>query len=256
MGVTGSGTLKVLNGGKVKSNGGTVGQATSGASGEVTISGQDAEWNTGTGQLLLGMGGSGASLSIDDGGRLTSNGSIIGKGNHPAGSATVVMRGRRTVWDAQAGGNRFEVGLYLGGELRVEQGARLLTREANVGYGVSTPGESGRVNIGGADSEWDAGANAIVLGSYGGNGELAVLNQSRVKAGAIMVGGDPANPGSDGAGVLRIGAGAVIETGQVATLATGAGAVIADGGLLRLTGDQPNLFAGFRAATSSWRRTA
>ena len=33
----------------------------------------------GTGQLLLGMGG-GASLSIDDGGRLTSNGSIIGKG--------------------------------------------------------------------------------------------------------------------------------------------------------------------------------
>ena len=31
------------------------------------------------------------------------------------------MRGRRTVWDAQAGGNRFEVGLYLGGELRVEQ---------------------------------------------------------------------------------------------------------------------------------------
>ena len=68
------------------------------------------------------------------------------------------------------------------------------------------------MNIGGADSEWDAGANAIVLGSYGGNGELAVLNQSRVKAGAIMVGGDPANPGSDGAGVLRIGAGAVIET--------------------------------------------
>ena len=48
VGVTGSGTLKVLNGGKVKSNGGTVGQATSGASGEVTISGQDAEWNTGT----------------------------------------------------------------------------------------------------------------------------------------------------------------------------------------------------------------
>ena len=46
----------------------------------------------GNGQLLLGMGGSGASLSIDDGGRLTSNGSIIGKGNHPAGSATVVMR--------------------------------------------------------------------------------------------------------------------------------------------------------------------
>lgn len=128
MGVTGSGTLHVLNGGKVKSNGGTVGQASSGASGEVTISGQDAEWNTGTGQLLLGMGGSGASLSIDDGGRLTSNGSIIGKGNHPAGSATVVMRGRRTVWDAQAGGNRFEVGLYQGGELRVEQGARLLTR--------------------------------------------------------------------------------------------------------------------------------
>lgn len=49
------------------------------------------------------------------------------------------------------------------------------------------------MNIGGADSEWDAGANAIVLGSYGGNGELAVLNQSRVKAGAIMVGGDPAS---------------------------------------------------------------
>ena len=62
------------------------------------------------------------------------------------------MRGRRTVWDAQAGGNRFEVGLYQGGELRVEQGARLLTREANVGYGVSTPGESGRVAISGADS--------------------------------------------------------------------------------------------------------
>ena len=246
MGVTGSGTLHVLNGGKVKSNGGTVGQASSGASGEVTISGQDAEWNTGTGQLLLGMGGSGASLSIDDGGRLTSNGSIIGKGNHPAGSATVVMRGRRTVWDAQAGGNRFEVGLYQGGELRVEQGARLLTREANVGYGVSTPGESGRVAISGADSEWDAGANAIVLGSYGGNGELAVLNLSRVKAGAIMVGGDPANPGSDGAGVLRIGAGAVIETGQVAAPAAGAGSVIADGGVLRLTGGQPALFSGFK----------
>ena len=247
VGVTGSGTLSVLNGGKVKSNGGTVGQASSGASGAVTISGQDAEWNTGTGQLLLGMGGSGASLSIDDGGRLTSNGSIIGKGNHPAGSATVIMRGRRTVWDAQVGGNRFEVGLYQGGELRVEQGARLLTREANVGYAVSTPGESGRVTISGADSEWDAGANAIVLGSYGGNGELAVLNQSRVKAGAIMVGGDSANPGSDGTGVLRIGAGAVIETGQVATLAAGTGSVIADGGLLRLTGDQPGLFAGFKA---------
>ena len=45
VGVTGSGRC-VLNGGKVKSNGGTVGQASSGASGEVTISGQDAEWNT------------------------------------------------------------------------------------------------------------------------------------------------------------------------------------------------------------------
>ncbi|WZB63379.1 hypothetical protein WJ970_10945 [Achromobacter xylosoxidans] len=139
------------------------------------------------------------------------------------------------------------MGLYQGGELRVEQGARLLTREANVGYAVSTPGESDRVTISGADSEWDAGANAIVLGSYGGNGELAVLNQSRVKAGAIMVGGDSANPGSDGTGVLRIGAGAVIETGQVATLAAGTGSVIADGGLLRLTGDQPGLFAGFKA---------
>ncbi|WP_249205131.1 autotransporter domain-containing protein [Achromobacter sp. Marseille-Q0513] len=247
VGFEGSGTLKVLNGGKVKSTGGTIGQATSGASGEVTISGQNAEWNAGTGQLTLGIGGSGASLSIDDGGRLTSNGGIIGKGNHPAGSATVVMRGRLTVWDAQVGGNRFEVGLYQGGELRVEQGARLLTREANVGYAASTPGESGRVTISGADSEWDAGANAIVLGSYGGNGELAVLNQGRVKAGAIMVGGDPANPGSDGTGVLRIGAGAVIETGQVATLAAGTGSVVADGGLLRLTGDQPGLFAGFKA---------
>ena len=84
------------------------------------------------------------------------------------------------------------------------------------------------------------------VGSYGGNGELAVLNLSRVKAGAIMVGGDPANPGSDGAGVLRIGAGAVIETGQVAAPAAGAGSVIADGGVLRLTGGQPALFSGFK----------
>ena len=66
------------------------------------------------------MGGSGASLSIDDGGRLTSNGSIIGKGNHRRKRHGRHAR-RRTVWDAQAGGNRFEVGLYLGGELRVEQ---------------------------------------------------------------------------------------------------------------------------------------
>ena len=132
----------------------------------------------------------------------------------------------------------------------------LLTREANVGYGVSTPGESGRVAISGADSEWDAGANAIVLGSYGGNGELAVLNLSRVKAGAIMVGGDPANPGSDGAGVLRIGAGAVIETGQVAAPAAGAGSVIADGGVLRLTGGQPALFSGFKTGDIRLGRTA
>ena len=209
----------------------------------------------GNGQLLLGMGGSGASLSIDDGGRLTSNGSIIGKGNHrreaPRSScaaaglsgtrrpAAIALRWACTRAASCASSKR--AAADQGGECRVRRQ------------------HAGRVRPRGhkrADSEWDAGANAIVLGSYGGNGELAVLNLSRVKAGAIMVGGDPANPGSDGAGVLRIGAGAVIETGQVAAPAAGAGSVIADGGVLRLTGGQPALFSGFKTGDIRLGRTA
>ena len=55
--------------------------------------------------------------------------------------------------------------------------------------------------------------------------------------------------------MLRIGAGAVIETGQAAP-AAGAGSVIADGGVLRLTGGQPALFSGFKTGDIRLGRTA
>ncbi|MDW6020390.1 autotransporter domain-containing protein [Mesorhizobium sp. BAC0120] len=231
IGVSGTGTLIVSDGGTVTNNGaGIIGSAVSG-SGTVTVTGANSTWNNG----LLIVGDSGrAVLTIDDNGRVNSSSYII-IGNQADSLPTVTVKNGGQL----AATSDLTVSK---GDLLIQSGGKVTSASGHLGM-ATTVGNS--VSVDGAGSTWDItdiGGEFVV--GYQNDGTLAVSNGGTVtvsnnavigyltsKTGFVSVTG--ADSTLDIAQSLYIG-GDSVEFGQ-------GDLVIADGGVVTVDKGRVNI---------------
>jgi len=232
IGDQGTGTLTIMDGGRVDTTDGIVGNAV--GSGTVTVSGSDSRWQI-SNQLQVGLSGEGA-LRIEDGGTVHNKTALVGgsalvtassswvneftlnigltsattaqltieSGSHvhngnsnlgisQGGKGIAVVRGGGTTWVSTEALN---VGLGGEGDLTIESGAAV----TSVGGGVARIGGSkGTARINGSDTSWTTSGDFVVGGGDGrleiNSGQLRFTNESD-----LIV-------GSGGSGQMTISAG-------------------------------------------------
>jgi autotransporter family porin len=212
IGRNGDGTLVVASGGSVQSNGGTIGST--GAAGQVSVSGAGSEWRMeagfgSSGDLAVGASGGSGSLSIGAGATVSNETGRIGFG---AGSFGVVeVTGAGSSWINR---NGLTVGEQGTGVLSIADGAIVSSREGLLAVGA---GSAADVQVSGAGSAWDIdGALAV-----GQNGDAALT---------IADGGVVSNGASATIGTVTGSAGDVAVSGAGSRWNIGAGLMIGNGG--------------------------
>lgn len=198
-------------------------------SGDGTSGDHDSPWNVP--QLNVNDDGK---LIIQNGGQVESTISIM-KGE-------VEIIGQESKWTNQ---HYIEVGSSLGpSSIIVEDGALLDTEHLFISF--NDVGSEGLVKVTGSESKVTADAWIIISGS--GQGELIVADGGMVTTGTVQLVTRTDSPTSEG--VLRLEGGVnghgTLQTGQLERGGGGAALVNFNGGTLRLTGDQNEIFSGFR----------
>lgn len=216
VGRDGTGTMSIATGGSVTNSIGRIGDEP-GSNGNVTIGG--GTWEN-TEFLNVGFGGNG-SLTVTLG-LVSAPQSLIGSGEESV--SQVVMNGG--TWSNT--GN-LTVGLFGQGSMTIEDTATVSNNVALIG--VET-GSTGIVTVNGG--AWN-NSGALLLGQQG-SGEL-VIHGGIVRAAAVVM-NDLGAPQS----VLHLNGG-VLETAAVDRV--GAASLHFNGGTLRLTANESNLFQGF-----------
>ena len=154
VGYSGNATLRITNGGTVRSGAGYVGYS-AGGSGTVAVDGAGSTWAS-SGSLYLGYAGN-ATLTVTNGSAVASGAGYVGYST--GGSGAVAVDGAGSTW-ASSGS------LYLGNQgnatLKITNGGAVTSYYAVIGY--SSYGGSGTVAVDGAGSMWTnaggGGANA------------------------------------------------------------------------------------------------
>jgi len=165
VGYYGSGTLSITHGGGVCNSGGASIGCESGATGEVTVDGDDSSWQV-EDSLSVGDDGSSGILNITNGGAVSnSHQAYIGLGG---GTGTVTVDGAGSTWTNNA---ELSVASYDGssGTVNITNGGSVLNYRTHVGYSTNSTGE---VTVDGAGSTWTVGilghtAN-LDIGRYNG----------------------------------------------------------------------------------------
>ncbi len=180
VGNSGSGTLSISDGSAVASKYGLscyVGNGT-GSTGMVTVDGAGSTW-TNSGSLQVGNSGSGT-LSITDGGAVSSNSGYIGVVRGGAGDATV--DGTGSTWT----NNSFlTVGCSGSGALSIANGATVSSTYCFVG---DSSGSSGAVTVNGTGTTLTTSLYLFV--GHSGSGTLTISG-----GGSVSSGGDWCNIG-------------------------------------------------------------
>ncbi|TXR48678.1 autotransporter outer membrane beta-barrel domain-containing protein [Phyllobacterium endophyticum] len=214
VGLRGTGSLAVVNGGRVSVDTVTIIGRSAGGNGTVTIQGAKSVFEPGR-YLFVGLGGSGV-LEVADGGSLHSLGRIdVGGGagvpasNIAAGAGTghVNIVGEGTAISAAS---EIVVGNSGTGTLNVGSGAAAESPFIRIGSDTGT----GTINISDEGSAVSA-ASELIVGESGA-GTLTATKGSRVTAPVIRI---ASTPGSTG--VLNI-LGGVLETNSI-SFGAGAG---------------------------------
>ena len=127
---------------------------------------------------------------------------------------------------------------------KLTSGAAYLGRQAKA---------SGTVVVGQA-SEWNVGAGRILLGEYG-SAYLLMDSKGKVAAGSIrladqLLAPPLPNETNPSAGLMASG-GSIVETGQIEAGDGARASATFNDAILRLTGDQSNLFMGFKQGSVS-----
>ena len=230
IGSTGTGTLAISAGGVVADILATIGDG-SGSEGTVTVDGAGATW-TNSGGLFVGDFGTGT-LAISDGGAASNTVGVIGR--HYGSTGTVTVDGPDSIWT-----NSHD--LYVGGggtgALGISAGGAVTNASA---YIASDTGSTGTATVNGAGSSW-TNSGSLTVGGFG-TGTLTIADGGKVTAANMILGSNGSGEGS-----LYLngtpGARGTLETSQLSKK-TGLGTVIFNGGILRLTGDQADLYSGF-----------
>lgn len=267
VGLDGDGTLDILAGGFVSAGEGTIG-TTVGSIGLVTVSGDDGSGNASTWslqRLVVGDEGT-ATLNVGQGGHVTTTGRI---GVGSTGNGSIVVSDDATVssYDAIIGigdgdgagygeallslgaswtvDDQFAVGLYTDGNLRIESGASLVSKQGYVGanVGASSRG-NGTVTVTGPGSNWEITHWNLNLGNFG-VGAMTIEDGARVfvRDGVYLGISDVAASGT--LNVLGApGARGVLETGGFRG-GIGTASVTLDGGVVRAIRNNTNFFANY-----------
>lgn len=234
--VAGSGgdnaSLIIRNGGVVRSYNNYIGMGT-GAIGMAHVTGAGSSWLS-AGTLDIGRFGEGK-LIIEDGGLVESRSAHIGYAQSADGE--VLVSGAGSKWRQ---GGRLEVGRTGKGALVIEDGGVVESGSAYLGTNATG---RGTVLVSGAGTHWEVDWDLVV--GRAGEGILQVSDGALVSADRVELG-----LFSSASGTLRLsgaaGSRGVLETEQISET-SGDGRLIFDGGVLRLSANQHNLFAGLDA---------
>jgi T5SS/PEP-CTERM-associated repeat protein len=193
----GAGTLLISSGAAVSSIGGDVGYGL-GSTGKVTVDGVGSIW-TDTSGLYVGSdyyGGGSGTLSISNGGAVTSWGGSVGSVSSSTG--TVTVDGAGSTWTDYGG---LSVGCGGNGTLSITKAGVVSSYGGSIG--ASNSGSSGTVSVDGAGSTWNTNSNWLYVGGNGGNGTLSITNGGSVSAYGAYIGNGNGSAGTvtvDGAG--------------------------------------------------------
>lgn len=178
VGVNGTGTLNITNGGKVSINGGFVsadckiGEQAS-AVGIVTVDGTGSTLTIGN-ELQVGFFGRGT-LNITNGGTVSTLSAYVA--DRPGSQGAVTVDGAGSSWN-NGNGYVCQIGGAGSGTLSITDGG---TASSNSGCSISEfLGSQGSVIVDGMGSSWDLG-NALAIGQ-GGAGSLEIINGGAVSS--------------------------------------------------------------------------
>ncbi|WP_164477522.1 autotransporter outer membrane beta-barrel domain-containing protein [Pannonibacter phragmitetus] len=211
------GTLIIRDGGSISNTRGDIGDGDighpSGITGAVTVTGAGSAW-TNSQSLFIGRVNNGT-LTIENGGAVSSTNGFVGQFDGSTGAVTVTGAG--STWT-----NSDE--LYIGedgtGTLTIAAGGSVSNVSGYIGDGIG----SGLVTVSGADSNGNASSwtNSSTLDvGYYGTGTLTIADGGEVRVGAAGLDGkyngavNIASSDSEASGTLNIGA----ETGSSAAAA-------------------------------------
>ena len=182
IGYSGSGTLNIINGASVSwtsaSGGfGSLGDQ-SGSTGKVTVDGAGSTWISGP----LYIGGGAGTLTISNGGSVSSSDMILGSGSGSTGTA--VVDGPGSNWTI-SGSSMLLVGVSGSGTLKITHGGNVDSSSDDdfiIGY---ASGSTGTVTVDGVGSKWTSGSWLCV--GYDGQGTLEIANGGTVSAGKLTI---------------------------------------------------------------------
>ncbi len=231
LGMSGRGTLSILNGGSVSSGGiegntsyGSVIAWLAGSTGDATVDGIGSTWTSNC-DFNVGYSGSGT-LSITNGGSVSSGfsgtynfGSYIGTNAKSTGGVTV--DGSDSTWTNNW---LLDIGHKGTGLLSITNGGAV---SSSFGYIGCYSGSTGTVTVDGTNSTW-TNANDLSVGRSG-NGTLNIIN-----GGAVTVGGTTyVAYGESSTGTITFGTkGGTLTTASLVASAsqlTGSGTIMAHG---------------------------
>ncbi|WLS10540.1 autotransporter outer membrane beta-barrel domain-containing protein (plasmid) [Shinella sumterensis] len=253
IGVSGVGSLTILNGGTLTNASGYVGVNASGI-GTVTVSGQNSHWGN-LGSVVIGQEGDGT-LNVNTGGHVAV-GRRINVGLYGPGYVEVSSGGTMASNDAIVGlygrgevvlnssaswtmPGQLTVGWGDEGVLRIEDGASV---SSNQGYVGSEAGSDGRVTVTGLGSSWEMDIYNLTLGNHG-TGAMTIDDGGRVfsKDGVVLGGW------AGSSGTLRVlgttGLSGVLETSGFRG-GDGTANVTLDGGVVRAIRNNTNFFTNY-----------
>jgi len=169
----GPGTLAITGGGQVSSVGMYVGYAT-GSTGTVTVDGLGSTWNNSNAFVLsVGLNGSGT-LSIKNGGQVSSPGSLAYLGQSWGSTGTVTVDGPNSMWTA-AGVVVGSVGGH--GTLTITGGGQVSSGRGDIAQAYGTA-STGTATVDGPNSMWTISTSLSV--GYQGPGTMTVRNGGQV----------------------------------------------------------------------------
>ncbi|MFG1453793.1 autotransporter-associated beta strand repeat-containing protein [Xanthobacter sp. V2C-8] len=230
VGYEGTGSLTISAGGKVLSASSYVGSDAD-APGTVLVTGTGSTWDLGSHDVSIGYSGAGtvSSLTVADGGTVTSGSGYLGVYSNAIGIATVTGVG--SSWNL--GTSTLYIGYDGGtGTLNIENGGTVTSGAAIVAETSSSPGTA---NVNGAGSTWNLGIGSLSVGASG-TGVLTVSSGGTVLSGEAYIG---EYGGASGAATVtgtgstwNLGAGALyVGSGATGTL------LVADGGTVQNSGN-------------------
>jgi T5SS/PEP-CTERM-associated repeat protein/autotransporter-associated beta strand protein len=219
VGIRNEGTLSIAAGGAVTSNGGGIGDFSLSSDtgiGTVTISGNGSKWNN-SGALSVGVNGGRGTLTVDNGGMISSNGGTIGGSFGGSDTASV---GMVTI----SGGSWINSGSLLvggvgSGKLTINSGAFVNNTTATIGSVGTDP--DNQVTVDGINSMW-INSGDVTIGQFA-PGTLNIVNNGIVSvnngSGTITL----AKLNSGFTAAINIGNGGETGTLDAGTITTGLG---------------------------------